>query len=82
EQALNTAVIDAFDINWTRLNVAQALAMADDIEGAFEVLEMMLDSPSRQRSKRLRLDPLLANLRDDARFEPLMIRIDRVEPLN
>ncbi|MEE4638361.1 MAG: tetratricopeptide repeat protein, partial [Wenzhouxiangella sp.] len=39
EQALNTAVIDAFDINWTRLNVAQALAMADDIEGAFEVLE-------------------------------------------
>ncbi|MDX1571486.1 MAG: tetratricopeptide repeat protein, partial [Xanthomonadales bacterium] len=81
-EAVARARPDAFDINNVRWEAAQGLAMAGDEEGALNMLEGMLENPARVRATVLRVDPLLENLRDHPRFEPLLERIDQVEPLD
>jgi TolB-like protein len=76
-RSLLSARPDLFQINFDRWEVAQGLAMAGDVDGALGVLESTLENSARTRSKLLRADPMLASLRDDPRFEPLLERIDQ-----
>lgn len=74
--AIEHAPPDQFQLNYSRLEAAQGLALAGDVEGALSMLEDMLDNPSRPSAKALRLDRALRVLHDDARFELLMARLE------
>ena len=80
-QAIEASQKDAFEMASVHWEVVQGLTMAGDRDGALDVMEASLAYPSRIRATVLRADPFLASLREHPRFEPLLERIDQVEPL-
>jgi hypothetical protein len=60
------------------LYLAECFAMAGDLDPAFEWLEIAVSRGAVNYPFLSQRDPLLANLRGDARFAPLMARVETV----
>ena len=60
------------------LHLAECFAMAGDRDPAFEWLDIAVSRGAVNHPFLSRRDPLLANLRADARFAPLMARVEAV----
>ena len=60
------------------LHLAEGFAMAGDCDPAFEWLEISVSRGAVNHPFLSQRDPLLANLRGDARFAPLMARVEAV----